>query len=285
VTEDKRNSRNEGDLEFINIAWLVDHHLTKENKRRQMVADFDLKPGSFVLDLGCGPGLWSPMLADEVKPKGKVIGIDFSPALIDYANNNLENESLKDMIEFKVGDFYDIPFEDNTFDTVFFGNCFAYVTDSLKTLTEQKRVTKNGGKVIAKDFDGAVIIFHPIEPDLSGRILAATAKGLKENKSNPPFDNYVGRKMHGLLIKAGLSNVSTKSYAIQKLAPLAPEAKRYIKGNAEWYVKIGEEYLSKNDVQKWRSHFDSTSDKYILDRKDFYFCMLEIVTQGVISKP
>ena len=60
------------------------------------------------------------MLADEVKPKGKVIGIDFSTAIIDYVNNNPENEPLKDMIEFKGGDFYDIPFEDNTFDAVFF---------------------------------------------------------------------------------------------------------------------------------------------------------------------
>jgi SAM-dependent methyltransferase len=278
----KRNTRNEEDLEFINIAWLIDHHITKENERRQMVADFDLKPGSFVLDLGCGPGLWSPMLADEVKPNGKVIGIDFSPDLIDYANNNLENEPLKDMIEFKVGDFYDIPFEDNTFDTVFFGNCFAYVNDSSKTLNEQKRVTKNGGKVIAKDFDGAVIIFNPIEPDLSGRILAATAKGLKENQSNPPFNNYAGRKMHGLLIEAGLGNVSTKSYAIQKLAPLSPEAKRYITGNADWYLKTGKKYLSNGDIQKWRAYFDPTSDKYILDRKDFYFCMLEVVTKGVV---
>ena len=72
------------------------------------------------------------MLADEVKPKGKVIGIDFSTAIIDYVNNNPENEPLKDMIEFKGGDFYDIPFEDNTFDAVFFGNCFAYVTESSK---------------------------------------------------------------------------------------------------------------------------------------------------------
>ena len=92
MAEAKRNSRNEEDLEFINIAWLVDHHLTKENERRQKVADFDLKSGSVVLNIGCVPGLWSPMLADEVKPKGKVIGINFSAAIIDYANNNLENE-------------------------------------------------------------------------------------------------------------------------------------------------------------------------------------------------
>ena len=52
------------------------------------------------------------------------------------------------MIGFKVGDFYDIPFEDNTFDAVFFGNCFAYVTDSSKTLNEQKRVTKNREKLL-----------------------------------------------------------------------------------------------------------------------------------------
>lgn len=282
MLETKKLFQGEKELEFINIDWLVDHHIAKEQERRQMVSDFNLKPADVVLDLGCGPGLWALMLADEVKPNGEVIGIDSSSALIKYAINNLEKEPLKDIIEFMEANFHDIPFEDNAFDVIFFGNCFAYVMDPSKVLDEQKRVTKKGGRIIAKDFDGAIIIFHPIEPQLSFKVMAATAKGLRENPSDPPFDNYVGRKLHGLFIEAGLKNISTSSYAIQKVAPLIPEAKRYITGNAEWYLKTGAPYLSKEDIRKWQEHFDPKSDKYILDRKDFYFCMLEVVTIATV---
>ena len=278
----KASSRGDTGLELTAVGWLLDHHKTKEQERRQMVDDLNLKPGDVVLDLGCGPGLWTPLLAEKVKPNGRVIGLDFSPDLINYAVENLEKGPLKDIIEYRRADFYDIPFEDGTFDLVFFGNCFAYVTDAPKVLAEQKRVAKKGGRVAAKDFDGAIIVFHPIEPQLSARVLAATAQGLKENPPEPLFDNYVGRKLHGLFLQAGLKDVSTTSYAIQKLSPLTPEAKRYITGNAEWYLNSGSPFLSAKDVQQWRAHFDPTSDKYILDLEEFYFCMLEELTIGMV---
>lgn len=269
-------------LELTSLEWLLDHHKAKEQERRQMVAGLNLKPGDVVLDLACGPGLWVPLLAEKVRPNGRLIGVDFSPDLIDYAVRNLENEPHKDIIEFLEADLYAIPFKDNTFDVVFFGNTLAYVTDPLKALEEQKRVLKKGGRLVAKDFDGAIIIFHPIDVYLSLKVLTATAEGLKENPLQPRFDNFVGRKMHGLLLKAGFKNVSTTTYAISKTAPLKPETKRYIAGNAEWYVKTAAPYLSEEDVWQWRAHFNPTSDNYILDLEEFYFCMVEVVTVGTL---
>ena len=88
--------------------------------------------------------------------------------------------------------------------------------------------------------------------------------------------------MHRLLLKAGCRNVSTTTYAISKTAPLKPETKRYITGNAEWYVKTAAPYLSEEDVWQWRAHFAPTSDHYILDLEEFYFCMVEMVTVGTL---
>ena len=269
------------DLEFISIDWLLDHHKTKETERSQMIAELNLKPGNQVLDLGCGPGLWTQMLAEQVKPNGQVIGLDLSKDLIKFAKRRLRKNSLRNIIKFQQGNFYYVPFSNDFFDVVFFGNCFAYVTDPMRVLEEQKRVTKKGGRIIAKDFDGAIIIFHPIDPYLSAKILTATAKGLQEKPPDQFFNNYTGRKLHGHFLKAGLKDVSTKSYAIQKLAPLTPEAKRYITGNAKWYADIGAPYLSEKDFRDWYAHFDSTSDKYILNLEEFYFCMLEVVTEGI----
>jgi len=282
MVETEKLFEGETGLELTHVEWLVDHHKAKEQERRQMVDDLNLKPGDVVLDLGCGPGLWTPLLAEKVKPNGRVIGLDFDPALINYAVNNLEKEPLRDIIEFREADFNASPFEDDTFDLIFFSNCFAYVTEPLKALEEQARVTKKGERVAAKDFDGAIIIFHPIDPCLSLKVMAATARRLQENPPEPLFDNYVGRKMHRFFLQTGFKDVSTKTYAIQKLSPLTPEAKRYITGNAEWYARMGSPYLSEEDLQQWQAHFDPTSDKYILDLEEFYFCMLEVLTIGTV---
>ena len=113
--------------------------------------------------------------------------------------------------------------------------------------------------------------------------MTATAQALKEKPPEPFFDNFVGRKMHGLFLKAGFKDVSTTSYAIQKFQPLAPEVKRYITGNAEWLARTASPCLSEEDLQQWRSYFDSTSDNYILDLEEFYFCMLELMTIGIME--
>ncbi len=275
-------------LELIDLEWLIDHHKSKEQERRQMVDNLDLKPGNNVLDLGCGPGLWTILMAEKVKPDGKVIGVDFSPDLINFAIERLEKEPLKDIIEFHESDFYNIPFENDMFDLVFFGNCFAYVTGHDKIIKEMKRVVKKDGRVVAKDFDGGLFIVHPVEPYLTLKVMAATAQALKEKHleektSKSFFDNFVGRKMHGLFSKAGFKDVSTTSYAIQKYQPLTPEVKRYITGNAEWLAKTGSEFLSEEDLQQWRSYFDPTSENYILDLEEFYFCMLELMTIGIMK--
>ena len=54
------------ELELVNIEWQVNHHLAKQ----------PFKSGDMILDLGCGPGLWSSMFAEKVKPNGRVIGVD-----------------------------------------------------------------------------------------------------------------------------------------------------------------------------------------------------------------
>ena len=64
------------ELELVNIQWQLDHHLAKKQHRQKIVDNLHLQPGDVVLDLGCGPGFWSSMLAEKVKPNGRVIGID-----------------------------------------------------------------------------------------------------------------------------------------------------------------------------------------------------------------
>ena len=275
-------SENKSELELIDLEWLLDHHKSKEQERQQMVDSLNLRPGNIVLDLGCGPGLWTYLLAEKVKPSGKVIGVDGAPELLNYAIKNLEKEPLRHIIEFRKSDFYDIPFKNDFFDLIFFGNCFAYVTDPLRVVEEMKRITKPGGRVVAKDFDGGLFIVHPIEPYLTAKVMAAAAQAIKEKPAEPKFDNYTGRIMNGLFLKAGFKDVLTTSYAIQKVPPLTQEVKNYITGNAEWLIKVGSSHLLEEDIRKWRSHFDPSSENCILDSEEFYFCMLEIMTVGIV---
>lgn len=269
-------------LELTGIQWLLDHHGTKEQERRGLVDDLNLRPGNVVLDLGCGPGLWSSLFAAKIKPNGRVIGVDGSTELLRYAEGQLQCEPLKELISYRRADFPPIPLDAKTVDLVFFANCLSYIPDHHKILNEHKRVTKQGGRIVVKDFDGANIVFHPIDPILTQKILLAASRALTHDQVAGYFDIFAGRKLHGLFLESGLKNVCTKTYAIQKLAPLTPVVKRYMVTTGEWYAGLAKPYLSEEDYAQWRAHFDPTSDEYVLNRNDFYFSMIEVLTVGTL---
>lgn len=268
-------------LELSSVEWLRDHHLTKVQDRRRMVDDLALRPTDMVLDSACGPGFWARMFAEQL-PQGRVVGLDFSPDLLDFGRASLGHDPVGHAIDLVLGDFHDLPFRPATFDLVFIGNSFCYFAEIYELLEAHRRVTKRGGRVVSKEFDGATVIFHPLDPCLVLRVVAAAAQALEDDPARR-FDNFVGRKMQGMFRRAGFTDVSTRTYAIQKVAPLSAEAKRYIAGNAEWYGLLAAPYLSQDDNQRWRAAFDPASPEHILDREDFYFCMVETVTVGTVD--
>jgi ubiquinone/menaquinone biosynthesis C-methylase UbiE len=266
----------------LGIPWLLDHHIAKEEQRHKMVEDLNLKSGEIVLDLGCGPGLWTHMLAEKVKPDGRIIGLDSNRAFLNYALKNNKKGQFKKIVEFHEGNFYSLPFEKETFDLVLFGNCISYVKEYQKVLKEQKRVTKKGGRIAVRDFEGSVLVIHPIEPLLTMKVLTAAAQALKDNPPDPFFDNFPGQKLRGHLVKAGLKKISCFSYAVHALPPLTSEEKRYIIGWLKWYSDKGKAYLSTEDLEQWLAYFDPCSDEYILDSDEFYFCALDIMAIGEV---
>lgn len=103
-------------------------------------------PGQKVLDVACGTGTVSRILADH---GSTVTGLDFSQGMITQA---VARHGDHPLIDFTQGDATDLPFEDNTFDvtTVSFG--IRNVQEPKKALAEMFRVTKPGGMILVCEF-------------------------------------------------------------------------------------------------------------------------------------
>ncbi len=94
-----------------------------------------------VLDIACGSGYGSNMLAAEAK---KVIGVDLNQPAIDYAREHYSSEK----IEFKIGDAVEIPLEDKSVDVVVSFETIEHIQDYKKFVAEVKRVLRDGGQFI-----------------------------------------------------------------------------------------------------------------------------------------
>nr|WP_319386701.1 methyltransferase domain-containing protein [uncultured Roseibium sp.] len=109
-------------------------------------------PGGSVLDIGCGFGLETLRLADEIGATGTIAGVDISPDFITEARTRAEKAGTA--IDYRVGDAHDLPFATGIFDSVRAERMLIYLKDVSSALAEMKRVLKPGGRLalIEPDF-------------------------------------------------------------------------------------------------------------------------------------
>lgn len=109
-----------------------------------------IKAGDTVIDLGSGAGNDCFVARHETGDSGKVIGIDFSDAMIGKARANAEKLNYNN-VEFRMGDIENIPVTDNVSDVVVSNCVMNLVPDKPKAFGEVYRILKEGGHFSISD--------------------------------------------------------------------------------------------------------------------------------------
>jgi SAM-dependent methyltransferase len=114
------------------------------------IALASLKEDETVLDLGSGAGLDCFLAAKKVGAKGKVIGVDMTPEMIDKARGNAQKEGYEN-VEFRLGEIENLPVSNESVDIVI-SNCVINLSpDKRRVFDETFRVLRSGGRLMVSD--------------------------------------------------------------------------------------------------------------------------------------
>ncbi len=165
-----------------------------------------IEADSQVLDVGCGPATDTIAFSEFIGDKGRIVGIDNDPSMIEKANLELTKQKITKNIKHLVGDVQSLPFEDGEFDRVHAERLFQVLPKSVnpvQVFAEMNRVLKSGSRMVLVDADWASCSVDFSDNELERRLLSFFAFKMRPN-------GFAGRQLFGLLKNNAFEDVTVE---------------------------------------------------------------------------
>jgi ubiquinone/menaquinone biosynthesis C-methylase UbiE len=168
-----------------------------ENETRRTLDLAGIKAGMCCVDLGCGAGDTSFLLAKIVGNKGHVIGIDINENAIKTCKKRAGESNSKNT-QFFVRSIYDTQLKKHNFDLVFSRFLFQHLKEPEKAIREMSRIAKKNGMLVIEELDHGSWLCYPSEPSLE-KLRQMYVKLLQMNGSDP----FIARKLYKIFAELG----------------------------------------------------------------------------------
>jgi SAM-dependent methyltransferase len=119
-----------------------------------------LEAGQQVLEVGCGTGVFLPLLAEAVGQSGRVVGLDLAPGFVEEARTRTRDTRW---VQVEQGDTYALPYPDQSFDAAHCDRVLMHLEDPTTALGEMQRVVRPGGRVVVAEPDWASIVIDSVD--------------------------------------------------------------------------------------------------------------------------
>lgn len=162
-------------------------------KHRERAVDL-LGPieGARVLDIGCGTGANLPWLVPRVGETGHIVGLDYSPAMLERARQRVESNGWTS-VELVQGDAVSLDAVQGSFDAILSTYCFGLLYDIEKAMIRAIDRLRPNGRIVILDFgrvraDGPLGLLYPIYAEMLVRYGIDSREDLDEGVLRERWD-------------------------------------------------------------------------------------------------
>jgi SAM-dependent methyltransferase len=247
-----------------------------EPELRAAIASLRLRRGMRVLDAGCGTGETLGWLAAAVAPEGFAVGIDLSASHLRMADGALSQNTM--LVQ---ADLQRTPLAAASFDLVWSVNTIHHLRDPAAGTRAVAALLRPGGHLALGQSSLLPDMYFAWDARLERVTTAAVHAYYRDRYQLTERDLTALRGLGGLLRKAGLFDVSVRTFVIERFAPLD-------RGTHAWLLEAifrgtwGERlrpYLTAADYQELAELCDPQHPRFALARPDFHF--LQTLTLAV----
>ena len=164
-----------------------------------------IRTDSQVLDVGCGPAIDTVPLSEFIGDKGRIVGVDNDPEMLEAANQELIKLKVTKNVQHTVGNVFSLPFQDGEFDIIHAERLFQVFPKTAidQVFTELNRVLKSDGRIVLVDMDMATLSVDFSDNELERKIINHFALKMRPN-------GFAGRQLVDILRKSNYKDVSVE---------------------------------------------------------------------------
>jgi demethylmenaquinone methyltransferase/2-methoxy-6-polyprenyl-1,4-benzoquinol methylase len=248
---------------------------------RTAIRALHLPAGSRGLDIGCGTGLLSILLAEATYPGGQIVGLDISRPVLAYGLRKLAQSPRAECISFNQGDMRRLPYADEAFDWAWSVDCVGYPTgDLLPVLKEIRRVVRPGGSVSLLAWTSQQIL--PGHAMLEARLNATCSSYAPFLEGAPPLSHF-HRALHWYA-EAGLVSATCTTFLGEVQSPLTPEARVALILLFDMLWGQPSPTASEADIEAYRGLCSPESPDCILDVPGYYAFFTYTMFTGQVAR-
>ena len=204
-------------------AEMADFHTAFHSELGELLDRISVRRDAQVLDVACGDGFYSRMIARRLGSDGRVIGVDVSRPFLERAE---EKGCAGGQVTFVQGTLQDYPAREE-FDVVWCAQSLYSLAEPAAAISQMMQLLKPGGTlaILENDTLHQLLLPWPAALELAVRT-AEFAAIAKETSHAEKF--YVARHLNELLAEAGLVNCDLATQCVDRRAPLSPALQRFL---------------------------------------------------------
>ncbi len=246
---------------------------------RSAIATLPLAPQMKVLDVGCGDGFYTGLLAERLVSPGRVVALDIDPNFLAVARRNPALQEARCEADFVQADLASLPDECQNCDVVWCAQSLYSLPEPIAALRHMAAAARPGGIVAVLENDTLHQLLLPWPIHLEIAVRAAELLAFSQ-ESHKPSKYYVGRQLPAVFAQAGLEPLGFQTQCIDRQAPLSRDLENFLQSYLERMHERVSPHIDPRFADELRQLSDPASEQYLLRQEWFTVSCVNVLVWG-----